>query len=64
MLVFFFLPPLSMTLLFLFISLIFHLPALLYILRSKGSQLHDDFPPVAERAVGQGTSSRPFLFGV
>lgn len=39
-------------------------PALLHVFWSKGSQLHDDFPSVAERIVGKGTISSPTLLPV
>lgn len=35
--------------------------ALLHFLRSQGSQFHDDFPSVAECAVGQGEASFSIL---
>lgn len=43
------------------VPLIFNLSALLHIIRSKGSELHDDFPFVAERTAGQGKTSSPTL---
>lgn len=50
-----FLPPL------LPVALIITLSAFLHIFWRKRSQLHDDFPPVAERTAGQGTASAPTL---
>lgn len=41
---------------FLPVPLTFTLSAFLHIFRSEGSELHDDFPSVAERTVGQGTA--------